>query len=279
MKRLILSSLVALIAVCPAQSQTTTPRPPIQLEHYRVLPRLSTLHVSGGFAGFDDLYRLTGEYDFAHSIGPDSSARFVDPEIWGSPISKYPTIAIVRDVDAELNLTGLKGEAIPVGAPFDVYGFRGETAEGSPLRLFAAVVGPWMYVKGASRARPDTADMFEYELRMVAHQRPFLDPNGDGRVDAADYVALRDQGGSSEALGGAGAVVGDSILLDWQAQFGQEAPDFGSVDAMLGSMLANEGAPVASSTPIPEPATLLLSFLAAGLFCGFSILRRSRGGP
>jgi hypothetical protein len=284
MKRLFLSCLVGLVVIGIATARAAEAEHPEFLTSYHVVPRLSTLGVTGGFAGVHERYRLIGEYDlhtgFHHDTHttPNSFASFENAEIWGSLISDHPTIAIVLDVDEALNLEGLRGEALPVAAPFDVYKFTGKTQEGSQLTLFASLIDAWMYVRGASIPPDGGADFFDYELRMVAHRRPFADHNGDGRVDAADYAALRDRLGSTHDLA-AGAVADSSMLLDWQHQFGQETPEFGAIDALLGSMLASEGAASASSTLIPEPATLLLSFLAAGLFCGFAILRRSRGAP
>lgn len=284
MKRLFLSCLVGTVVIGSVTARVAEAEHPEFLTPYRVVPRLSTLGVTGGFAGVHERYRLIGKYDlhtgFHHDTHttPYSFASFENAEIWGSLISDHPTIAIVLDVDEALNLEGLRGEALPVAAPFDVYKFTGKTQEGSHLTLFASLIGPWMYVRGASTPPDGGADFFDYDLRMVAHRRPFADHNGDGRVDAADYVALRDRGGMGDHLGGAGAV-SSVAYLDWRDQFGQGIPDFSDIDAMFSSMLASEGAASTSSTLIAEPATLFLSFLAAGLFCGFAILRRSRGAP
>src|SRR5262245_43240211 len=101
----LLGALVAGSVAAPqsgAQSVTTQ-------DHYRLLPRQSTLHQSGGFAGLDLDYRLTGGYDFARGVSTTSAgAKFVNPEIWGALISDSPTPAYVIDVDELLNLAGLQ---------------------------------------------------------------------------------------------------------------------------------------------------------------------------
>ena len=259
-------SFACLLLVLAATGSLTTPSqaqdPAELLDHYRLLPRLSTLHQTGGIAGFDLRYRLLGKYDFRHGIGWTADASFENAEIWGSILSDGPTPAYVIDVDEILNLEGLKGEALPVGAPFDVFKFTGETADGSSVRLLAAVIGPWMYVQGGTRPPVGGADFFEYDVRMVARSRPFADFNGDGIVNAADYTALRNSGG----LNGAGAAGSDDVTAgagyaEWKEQFGETVPDFLALDAMMSAAAAGLGAAAAA----PEPASLGLA-LVVGLF-------------
>jgi len=235
--------------------------PPEFLEHYRLLPRLSVLHEMGGIAGISRRYRLLGKYDFRHGLGWTAPASFDNAEIWGSAISDGPAAAYVIDVDQLLNLEGLKGEALPVGAPFDVYRFRGESRDGSSVQLFASVIGPWMYVRGGTWPPPNGADYFQYDVRMVARSRPFADFNGDGVVDAADYTLLRNSGDMS----GTGSAASDDITAgagyeEWKAQFGETVPDFAEVDAIVSAAAAGFGAAAAA----PEPASLGL-VLASGL--------------
>ena len=101
------------------------------LEHYRLLPRASVLHQTGGIAGVNQRYRLTGEYDFRHGLRPLSMAGFENAEIWGSLISDLPTPAVVIDVDEILNIDGLEGRLLPSRGPLDFYEFRGTTGDGS----------------------------------------------------------------------------------------------------------------------------------------------------
>ena len=231
--------------------------PPEFLDHYRLLPRLSTLHQTGGIAGLDLRYRLLGKYDFRHGIGLTARASFENAEIWGSIISHDPVPAIVIDVDEILNLEGLNGEALPVAAPFDIYAFTGETADGSSVRLLAAVIGPWMYLHGGTRPPLEGADYVEYELRAVARSRPFADFNDDGVVDAADYTVLRNSGN----LGGVGAADSDDVTAgagyaEWKEQFGETVPDFTALDAMMNAAAAGVGAAA------PEPASVSIAVVS-----------------
>lgn len=258
---------VALV-FCAVGLSTTPSRaqdPPVFLDHYRLLPRLSTLHQTGGIARFDLRYRLLGKYDFRHGIGWTAKASFENAEIGGSIISDGPTPAVVIDVDEILNLKGLTGKSLlPVGAQFGVYKFTGETADGSSVHLLAAAIGPWMYLHGGTRPPVDGADIVEYELRAVARSRPFADFNGDGVVDAADYTVLRDSGG----LGGAGAASSDDVTAgagyaEWKEQFGETVPDFTAFDAMMNAAAAGVGA--ASATAAPEPSSVSIAVIC-GLF-------------
>ena len=169
------------------------------------------MHQTGGFAGFDWRFRLLGKYDLVHGDAAGTRAKFANAEIWGSRISDGPVTADVLDVDRVFNLAGLKGESVPVAAPFDVYRFTGETADGSSVNLFASVFGPWMYVRGGTQPPPGSADFFQYDIRMLARSRPFADFNDDGRVDGADYVLARKASATGIALAADGIFGGASI--------------------------------------------------------------------
>ena len=274
MKRLHFACLVLIsIALGSVVSSSPAQTPADLLDHYKLLPRLSTLHQSGGIAGFDLDYRLLGKYDFRHGVGWTARASFENAEIWGSIISDGPTPAYVIDVDQVLNLEGLKGEALPVAAPFDVFKFTGETQDGSSVSLFAAVIGPWMYLHGGTRPPAGSADYFQYDVKWVARSRPFADFNDDGVVDAGDYTILRDSGRMS---GGSGAT--DSIdvtagagYAEWTEQFGERVPDFVAVDAMM-SAAAGSGSAAAA---VPEPSSAIVA--AIGVFIASCRRQRPHG--
>ena len=270
MKRLVFSCLIGMVAVGGLLGRAAQAEHPEFLRHFQIVPRLSTLTVTGGFAGVHERYRLIGEYDlhygFHHDTTPGSFASFANAEVWGSIISDLPTIAIVLDVDERLNLEGLKGEQLPVAAPFDVYKFTGPTADGSDLTLFAAVLGPWMYVRGESQPPPGGSDFFDYHLRMVARSRPFADFNDDGVVNLADYAVLRDSQASATASG----AIDGAGWSDWQSQFGERVPDFGGLDAIADAAFAS----AASTAPIPEPSAVVLAFLGLLLCARANTLRR-----
>lgn len=229
---------------------------------FKVIPKLSVLHRSGGIAGISERLRLSGSYDFQilpPAIYPPLVA-FDNAEVWGALISDLPHPAIVEDVDDLLNLEELHGRQLPVMAPFDAYQFRGKLDDGSSIELAAAKFGPWMYVRGFTTPPPGSADFFEYQLRMVARSRPFADANEDGVVDAADYTLLRDRQG----VGGAALddlAVG-ATLSDWTGQFGETIPNFNEIDAML---IGAASGFAASAVATPEPASAVLTLLAAML--------------
>lgn len=269
MKRSSWAGLVlGLVASSLAADRAIAQDPPEVLEHFRIVPRLSTLHESGGIAGIERRYRLIGRYDLQHGFGWSAEASFENAEVWGSVISALPTPAVVLDVDELLNLEGLKGRALPLGAPFDVYQFKGETADGSSIELFAAKLGPWMYLRGDTQPPPGSADFFTYHLHALARSRPFADANGDGVVDAADYVALR----KSRGGGGMGSVedlTEGATFDDWRHQFGESAPDVSAMDAMVSAALAS----YVAAAGVPEPACLVLA-IGGGVF--IAGLRRRR---
>ena len=116
MRRNVLAWLLLTLTICGLVVSTSRAEdPPEILDHYRLLPRFSTLHQSGGFAGVDWRYRLIGGYDLRHGAGWTARASFENAEVWGSIISSDPHPAFVIDVDQILNLEGLHGEALPVG--------------------------------------------------------------------------------------------------------------------------------------------------------------------
>jgi hypothetical protein len=223
------------------------------LDHYRIVPRYSVLRETGGFAGVDNRYRLMGKYDLLHNIGGTPRARFENAEVWGSPISDGPVIAIVLDVDELLNLEELKGEQLPVAAPFDVYQFTGNMDDGSSVNLFASVIGPWMYLRGHTEPPPGSADFFEYQIKVLARSpRPFADFNDDGTVDAADFVLDRKNASAADP--------DVANYADWVQQFGETAPNIDAMDADLSSAVGSSGS---TSSGIPEPASVGLALLGS----------------
>lgn len=228
----------------------STPEPsvaqaPDRLDHFRVLPRFSTLHKTGGFAGLDQRFRVRGEYDFLRLFDEGTfSAKFDNSELWGTIDSDEPHIAIVEDVDQAFNLDELDGRLLPLGGPLDVYKFDGRTGDGSNVDLHAIRLGPWMYVRGRTTPPPGSADFFEYQLRMLARSQPWADLNEDDVVDAADYTILKDSG----AVG----------YADWRSQFGQRTPEMDSLDAAMSAALA-------SGSAVPEPSAMGLILLAISM--------------
>jgi hypothetical protein len=268
MRRILLVWVAAVLIAGGLFAKSSRGQDPVEiLEHYRLLPRVSVLHQSGGIAGVSERYRLTGEYDFLHGLRPLSPASFEDAEIWGSLISDLPTPAVVIDVDEILNLEGLEGRLLRSPGPLDLYEFRGKTGDGSSIHAHAAVLGRWMYMRGFTEPPPDSADFFEYRFQTLARRGPSADMNDDGIVDAADFVAMRDTDGVSRGLRG-DLTIGAG-LTDWRQQFGEASPDLTTIDKMMSSALASF-ATVASA---PEPTGMSLAFIGALLI---AVLPRRR---
>jgi hypothetical protein len=271
MKRtLLLGILIGLTTLTWLSTASRAQDPADRLDHFRLIPRFSTLHTTG-IEGPDQRYRLMGEYDFRRHFDEPMQAEFEQAEIWGSLISDLPTPAIVLDVDELLNLEGLKGEALPVLAPFDLYKFTGETSDGSSVELFAAMLRHWTYVAGQTEPPPGTSDFGMHRFRWLARSRPLADLNGDGVVDAADSVVFRAAEkiglvAGSELDGTAGATSDH-----WREQFGEAIPDLAMIDAVIGDAAAN----AESSAAIPEPTALHIAVIA----CVLLVNGRYRGTP
>ena len=265
MNRVYLAILLPALAGCCLTSAARAQDPAQILDHYRLLPRHSTLQQTGGFAGFDFKYRLIGEYDLLHGAGWDAPAKFRNAEVWGSQISDHPVPAMVIDVDQILNLDGLTGQRLPVAAPFDVYQFKGNTSDGSSVNLLASVIGPWMYLRGGTQPPPGSADYFTYRLQALARSKPFADFNDDGKVDGADYVVHRNSGGAagSDLTAGAG-------FAEWRQQFGESVPDLAAMDMMLSAAMGSGGA-------VPEPGCVLY-VVVGGIVLAGARFRRLRLG-
>lgn len=234
------------------------------VDHFRLIPRLSVLHQTGGFAGVDDRYRLMGEFDLAHTREWAGDARIENAEVWGSVISPFPRTAEVTDVDELLNLEGLDGEKLPVGGPFDAYRFTGTINDGSSIDIFAMQLGPWLGLRGFTTPPPGSADFFAYQLRAVARRSPVADFNDDGVVDRADLSAWATGGGSLLD----GALTRGADFLAWQQQLGEQPP-LDALDAALSAVIASTRS---SLTAVPEPAALPVAAVAAML----SVARRRR---
>jgi hypothetical protein len=266
MKRLLVVWL-CVVACGPMAERGLAQDPAEILQHFRLVPRLSRMHKTGGIAGVNERYRLTGEFDLSRSTASPSTASFENAEVWGSLISDLPTPAIVEDVDEIFNLEGLRGTQLLVDSPFDIYRFTGELPYDSSVELFAALAGPWMYLQGGTEPPPGSADYFEFDIRALARSRsrPFADFNADGVVDAADYVLAR----KSHLAGGEPETIGAG-LAEWREQFGETVPDIAKMEGALSAAAAS----FAAATGVPEPACLTLAIGGGVLIAGLRHGRR-----
>jgi len=237
--------------------------PPDILRNYRLIPRHSTLEVTGGFAGVHLNYDLFGRFGLV--TGYDYS-----------PLLVYPPILIPRADFVDVNVKALLNHPAAFAAPVPLerfvdlealdgtfrdprrLSFRGEDNQGAPFRLSAAIVGRLIHLTGKNDA--PCCDFFNYKLDAYAHLAPFADFNFDGIVDSADYTAWRDHlGMTSGATLEQGDADGDGDVD--QDDYALWRQDVGTTIDMA-ALADTEGL---SLNAVPEPATislLLLSVLA-----------------
>ena len=260
-------------------------QPPDFLRNYRFLPWHSTLHVTGGFAGFDIEANIFGKYGLVTGFnigGPilpslDPFAKFVDVRAQAINPTDFGPYSF--ELDATLNLSGLEGEPLPIFFPavlpnINVYKFKGVDGQGAPIKVHALTIGRWMFMKGENNA--PCCDFFNYEFRSLARQAPFADVNDDDVVDDYDLARMMSNFGAYSAaddMSSSGDTDSDGDIdgtdvLAWQRQHGERTPldDF---DAMLTNILATSAASVEA---VPEPCSLVLVSLA--LAASFAIRRR-----
>ena len=137
-----------------------------------------------------------------------------------------------------------------VGNSFDILDWGTRTGTFSSVELSGLAAGQaW-----------DTSQLYTTGvISVVAAAGVVGDYNGNGIVDAADYVAWRNNQGTAHVLPNdpIGGTIGTAQYNQWRAHFGQTA---------------GSGSGARANTPVPEPATAaLLVFAAIGLW-----LRRSR---
>ncbi|MEM6799739.1 MAG: hypothetical protein AAF589_09510 [Planctomycetota bacterium] len=261
MRRFVIAVLLPALVIASAWNSAAEAIPPDRIGSYTLVPRLSTLTESDGSGGFTQEYHLRGKYDFLQQWGGGTAtdplgltARFDNADI-RAPLGEWLPAFI--DVDELLNLEGLRGELLQLGAPFDVYRFEGTINDnlatspherGSTIELYATLIGPWMYLKGFTTPPSTGVNFVEYELSAVARTGVWADMNGDGVVNASDYAKWRNDL--------ADGTPSDMSLGDFRAQYGEAAPDLAYLDA-----LATFSA--AAATAAPEPTTLALLAVAA----------------
>jgi hypothetical protein len=279
---LIASFCIALAGVAPSVATAQVELKPGRTS-YRFLPRYSVLHESGGIYPREVDFRVFGTYDFVIEPSPLDvwppiyDARFDEVEAWGS----HPILAYVLPLNKVLNLEGLKGQQLPVAAPFDVFRFEGTTQDGSSVELFASIIGPWMRLRGGTMPPPGSADMFEYSIRALAHERPFADFDDSGSVDWSDLSKW--QSGYStttpslepERVGDANGdrVVDGADFLSWQQQVGLADAPLAELDAAMDAALASLTANISAA---PEPSAA--SLVAIGLVLA-TLKHRRRSRP
>lgn len=259
--RLLILGLVS-FASAPVVAQ-----PPDILRSYQFVPRRSTLEVQGGIAGLSLQLPIFGTFDFVTGYHYDFPnlhpyAAFDNVDAVATDPETDTSFHFSFDIDDSLNLSGLEGVPLPVGAPFDVYRFEGRDGQGAPMELFVAELGRWLYLRGGND--PGCCDFFQFEIQALASQTPFPDFNNDAIVDGADLAEWESH------LGDEGGMTGDDFLA-WQRDLGTVAPTVEYFDSLIGTALASGFS--AESVAVPEPGCSLLASLVV-LLAG--CCRRSR---
>jgi hypothetical protein len=225
--------------------------PPDILRDYRFITSRSTVHVTGGFAGWDMDLAIRGGFGlvtgYEYSNDPSSGvptispyAQFVDVDaILFNPLSMAPMPVPGWDLEETLNLEGLDG-TFQTGHPTRLI-FRGLEGQGFPIELEATMRGRLLHITGEND--PGCCDFYHYKVDALAYLKPYPDWNVDDTIDAADYVSLRKLAG-----------IEDPDEYDaWQELFGADVADDGS----------NGSAASAESPAVPEPTALMLLLISA----------------
>ncbi len=211
-------------------------------EHFHLLPGQSSLSITGGIAGIEQSYSIEGEFDLIRFFDRRTrKARFDNADLLSPIIAGFPAYI---DVDELLQFEQMEGEILPLGAPFEVIEFNGQTFDGQRFRMFTANVGPWLFLQGESIPTSNNADFFNYGIEALARTAPWEDRNDDGIVNAADYTIMRDEGAGPESLD------------QWREQYGQVTPELEEMQFLFSSAVAT-----ATATALPEASGLLLIIL------------------
>jgi hypothetical protein len=277
--QLVASLCIALAGVAPSIA-TAQVELKLGRSSYRFLPRYSVLHESGGIYPREVDFRVFGTYDFVIEPSPLDvwppiyDASFDEVEAWGS----HPILAYVLPLNQVLNLEGLKGQQLPVAAPFDVFRFEGTTQDGSSVELFASIIGPWMRLRGETTPPPGSADFLEYTINAIAHETPFADFDANVVVDEADLTSwTRFFGRTASVAPSMGDADDDGVVdgtdfLAWQQQLGETKPPVAELDAAMDAALASLSANIAA---VPEPSSPALVAIGVAL-AALKHRRRSR---
>jgi hypothetical protein len=262
------AKLVAFLVIAVLVSLLSAPAsadPPDILRNYRLIPRHSTLEVTGGFAGVDQNYNLFGTFGLVTgyrdgfsclAIGcppPPTNvpyARFVDVDV-DAILHHLAALAPIRQLDEFFDLENFPGTYTDP----NLLQFHGVDKQGAPFNLRARIHGRLIHLTGNNDA--PCCDFVNYEIDAYAHLAPFADFNFDGRVDAVDYTAWRNHlGMTSGATLEQGDADGDGDVD--QDDYTVWKQDFGTTIDMA-ALADTDGLTL---SPIPEPATISLLFLS-----------------
>jgi hypothetical protein len=240
--------------------------PPDIIRSLRVIPSRSTLHQTGGFAGIDLEYTLSGTFDLVTGYEPSPLAVF--PPVY-VPFAQFENV----DVRALNTHRAVDAFPVPLSRFVDLESlwgtferrephrliFHGFDQEGQRFDLLAVLRDRLLHMVGASREQ--CCDFFQYKIDALAHLEPFADFNLDGMVDHLDSGNLLANIGTLSGAtfeqgdaNGDGDVDGDD-LITWQQQIGA------SFDPLELATDTVDGLGGLSTAVVPEPATLVLFLL------------------
>ncbi len=179
------AAFTVLLSVC-AQAWAI---PPIVLRQFTFDTDTSRLHVTGGFAGIDEMHPIAG--DFGLAIGYEQG--FVPPHIPSlDPFAAFVDVNATllgegllggADLNSLLNLTGLDG-AFDITNPGAGLLFTGLDGQGAPVSISATLEDKRLHLVG--RNTPGCCDFFSYQLDAFATIPLFGDLSGDGFVGIED---------------------------------------------------------------------------------------------
>ncbi len=246
---LCLSAFVALAVTAPAQAI-----PPIILHEFTFDTDASTLGVTGGFAGIDEVHGIDGTLGLAIgydqifngpgdiSLVPFVSFAQVDATLTG------PGLLTGTDLDSHLNLTGLDGTILHSLTGTELV-FTGVDGGGQPMSVRASLNHGRLDLKGQNFA--GCCDFFNYRLQATLDSPLKGDLNHDGFVGVDDLnTVLANFGNDVPPM-----LNGDA---DWDGYIG-----INDLNEVLANW--NTGSAPPAATVIPEP--IVLGLLLPGLAC------------
>jgi len=130
---------------------------------YIFWPQQSMVIQTGGIAGVDGTYILSGQFQLTIDFGA-GKARFSNVEAIATDHSEP-----VRKLDPNdfFNLTGLTGTISRDGS----IQFTGRTADESNVLLYITLSDEWISLKGQTTPPPNSADFFIFDLDAVAQRK------------------------------------------------------------------------------------------------------------
>lgn len=149
---------------------------PILLTDYEFVPDASSLHLTGGFAGFDETFQIVGGFSFASGLDYTYERNDDGQIVIGlAPFADFFEVDAVAvsnefdwsfDLDQALNLSGLNG-SYEHGFPSS-FEFNGVDGQGAPMHVSVMRKGEWLMMHGSND--PGCCDFFNYEFEAVARQ-------------------------------------------------------------------------------------------------------------